>query len=295
MDVFISWSGERSLRLATALKEWLPLVIQSVVPWFSPEDIDKGARWMAELNKQLEKLKMGIICVTPENMEAPWLLFEAGALSKVLDTSLVCPFLFALEPADVQGPLAQFQSTRTTREDVRKLLTTINKNTELQLSESQIDRLFTVLWPDFEEKLRLIESSVSAQVSRSRPVPELLGEVLERVRSIERQLAEGKTQAEVKALHEMREQAIEHNYRRKYESLQERKYMYQAKLSKLHDERARLEQMVQNSSESTERALENQLSALMCMEAETQEMCERLQAEQEILALRISSDEIDKS
>jgi hypothetical protein len=190
MNVFISWSGERSRKVATALKEWLPIVIQSVVPWFSPEDIDKGARWMAELAKQLDKLNMGIICVTPENREAPWLLFEAGALSKALDTSLVCPLLLGVEPADLQGPLAQFQATRATREDVRKLLDTINKNSESSLAEPQIEQLFSFLWPGFEEKLVSIEASAVDQVSRPRPVPELLSEVLERVRSIERQLAE---------------------------------------------------------------------------------------------------------
>jgi hypothetical protein len=117
-------------------------------------------------------------------------LFEAGALSKALDTSLVCPLLLGVEPADLQGPLAQFQATRATREDVRKLLDTINKNSESSLAEPQIEQLFSFLWPGFEEKLVSIEASAVDQVSRPRPVPELLSEVLERVRSIERQLAE---------------------------------------------------------------------------------------------------------
>ncbi|MCK9362122.1 MAG: TIR domain-containing protein [Syntrophales bacterium] len=190
MDIFISWSGERSLKVATALRDWLPLVMQSVAPWFSPEDIDKGARWMAELSKKLEKLKMGIICVTPENMLAPWLLFEAGALSKVLDTSFVCPFLFALEPADLQGPLAQFQATRATKDEVRKLLGTISKISDFSPTEAQIDRLLSLTWSDFEEKLSMIQTTLVDQTVRPRQVPELLGEVLERIRSIERQLAE---------------------------------------------------------------------------------------------------------
>ncbi len=151
MDIFISWSGERSLKVATCLRDWLPLVIQSVSPWFSPEDIDKGARWMSELSKQLEKLKMGIICVTPENMQAPWLLFEAGALSKVLDASFVCPFLFGLEPTDVQGPLAQFQATRRRGDDVKKLVETINKQSDSPLTEPRLDHLFGLLWPELEK------------------------------------------------------------------------------------------------------------------------------------------------
>ncbi|MDR3629308.1 MAG: TIR domain-containing protein [Desulfocapsaceae bacterium] len=296
MDVFISWSGKRSFQLATSLKEWLPLVIQTVTPWFSPEDIDKGARWMAELSKQLEKLKMGIICVTPENMQAPWLLFEAGALSKVLDTSLVCPFLFALEPVDLQGPLAQFQSTRSTKEDVRKLLTTINKNTEQQLTESQIDRIFSVLWPDFEEKLRSIESSVPDQASSSRPVPELLSEVLERVRSIERQLAEGKIPNGVIASKALKiwEQSKNRENMLKYGELGVKLHVASTNLNKLQNEREQLEKMVINASESTERALDNQLKKIICLETEAIKMCERLHAEQSVLAMLIGNNENDE-
>ena len=56
---------------------------------------------------RLAAAKAGIICVTPSNLEAPWILFEAGALSKTLENTFVCPLLIGLEPADVSGPLAQ--------------------------------------------------------------------------------------------------------------------------------------------------------------------------------------------
>lgn len=51
----------------------------------SATDIDKGTRWREEVGTALDTMKAGIICLTPENLSAEWLLFEAGALSKTRD------------------------------------------------------------------------------------------------------------------------------------------------------------------------------------------------------------------
>ena len=111
MKVFLSWSGHKSHQVALVLRDWLPSVIQSIMPYVSSEDIDKGARWSTDIAKELEDSTYGILCVTKENLEAPWLLFEAGALSKMMDKSSVCPFIFDLKRAEVKGPILQFQST----------------------------------------------------------------------------------------------------------------------------------------------------------------------------------------
>ena len=90
MKVFISWSGDLSRELGEALREWLPSVIQSVKPFFTPNDIEKGARWGKDIANELESSSVGIFCITKENLSKPWLMFEAGALSKNLDASKVC-------------------------------------------------------------------------------------------------------------------------------------------------------------------------------------------------------------
>jgi TIR domain len=104
MKIFLSWSGARSNFLAQALRGWLPRVIQSVKPWMSDEDISAGSRWLNEVSSELSESKLGIICVTPENQSNPWLLFEAGALSKTLEQTHVCPFLFKLTPGQDRSP-----------------------------------------------------------------------------------------------------------------------------------------------------------------------------------------------
>jgi hypothetical protein len=193
MQLFISWSGERSKAIASAIRDWLPLIIQSVKPWFSPEDIDKGARWLGDLNTQLEKQSVAVICVTPESLNAPWLLFEVGALSKALESSWVCPVLYGMEPTDVQGPLAQFQATRTTKDDMRRLLSTVNRRLEAQLADLQLDTLHDLLWPQFAEKLDAVSKITSGHRPPHRQTPELLNEMLVRIRAIERQVTDTKS------------------------------------------------------------------------------------------------------
>lgn len=198
MNIFISWSGAQSRALAEALKDYLPLVIQAATPWFSAEDIDKGARWLPELGAQLAKQSVGIVCVTPDSVRSPWLLFEAGALSKALDASRVCPVLLGVEPAEVTGPLAQFQFTRTTRADIRALLATINKRIEPPLSDRQIDTVHERLWPDLEEKFKSAAAIRGTAPPPARSQIEVLSEVLDRVRALERHWVESKKEGPTK-------------------------------------------------------------------------------------------------
>src|SRR5262249_14346074 len=123
-NVFISWSGERSKMVAAALYDWLPMVVQSARPWMSEEDIEKGSRGLDEIAKALEALSVGIVCLTPENLDRPWILFEAGALSKALsDKTRVCPYLFGgLRSENVKPPLGMFQTTEAVKDDTRKLV-----------------------------------------------------------------------------------------------------------------------------------------------------------------------------
>jgi hypothetical protein len=108
MKVFISWSGERSRAVAEALREWLPNVIQTVNLWVSLADIEKGARWSTDITAQLEECSVGLICLTPENLSAPWLLFEAGALSKMVDKHMCL-----LKPPSAGGGSAFYLEPRT--------------------------------------------------------------------------------------------------------------------------------------------------------------------------------------
>jgi hypothetical protein len=119
MKVFLGWSGETSHKIALALHNWLPRVIQDIKPYISSEDIAKGARWSTEIANELQTTNYGIICVTKENIGSPWINFESGALSREIGKSFVTPFLFQLKPSDIQGPLAQFQAVVNEKDEIK--------------------------------------------------------------------------------------------------------------------------------------------------------------------------------
>ena len=178
MKVFLSWSGQRSRYLAETLRTWLPRVIQSLRPWMSDEDISPGSRWLTDISKELGDAKIGILCVTPENQSNPWLVFEAGALSKTLEQPFVCPLLFDMSPGQLKGPLAQFQALAIDRDGILRML--LNLNSALghpSLPEKDLEETFDVWWPKLEERLSGMPKA-DTEVVEKRSTDDLLEEVL---------------------------------------------------------------------------------------------------------------------
>jgi len=208
MKIFISWSGERSHHVAEALRNWLPHVIQGLQPWLSSNDIDKGVRWAADMASHLEDSRVGIICLSPDNLEAAWILFEAGALSKTINQTFVCPYLVNLEPTDVKGPLAQFQASKSDRNDTRKLIKTINSaQGEDALAENLVNAAFEKWWPDLEQKLiDLPPSKVGRAFERSEK--DMLKELLTLARHFEQRerATAGNTNQIVQAVNDLTRQ-----------------------------------------------------------------------------------------
>jgi hypothetical protein len=184
MKVFISWSGQVSKRLAESIRDWLPGVLQLVTPYFTPSDIEKGGRWATDIAKELSSAELGILCITRDNIHSDWILFEAGALSKSLDKSFVCPILFGINNADLAGPLKQFQTTEFTKTDFHKLITVINGRLgEQKLPVKTLDAVFEKWWPDLEEKINEILSSITIVDGPVRNDREVLDEILLLTRS----------------------------------------------------------------------------------------------------------------
>jgi hypothetical protein len=188
MKVFISWSGQISHKVALAIRDWLPCVLNEAKPFVSSEDIRKGNRWLLDVSKELATTRFGIICLTADNLNAPWILFEAGALSKSLKDSQVCTLLLGqLKATDVKGPLAGFQHTIFKREDFKKLVTAINTEVEQnQLSETVITKVFDKWWPELEANISKILASNSQPAPEERSESDILKEILELSRYVAR-------------------------------------------------------------------------------------------------------------
>lgn len=153
----------------------------------SEEDIETGTRWGLELARQLETTKIAVVCVTPENMDSPWLNFEAGAVAKAVEKAFVCPYLFHLEKSDLRGPLAQFQAAKTNQEDTLALVYTINKALgRTGLDSAMLHKAFMRWWPDLYQALQRIAAESPADQEVTRSDHELITEVLERVRALGR-------------------------------------------------------------------------------------------------------------
>jgi hypothetical protein len=187
MRVFIGWSRAVSQQVALALRDWLKKVIQSVDPWMSDKDIESGARWSDEIATTLKNAHFGIICLTPENKDTPWIHFEAGAISKSFNEAHVCPYLFDLEPTDIVGPLTQFQARRADKDGTRKLVETITLHPDLRdhLSKTDVEEVFEVWWPKLEKRLGQIEVADRLKEPR-RPLPDMVSETLSLVRELVR-------------------------------------------------------------------------------------------------------------
>lgn len=191
MEVFISWSGLQSKHVAQSLRQWLPQVIQALRPWMSEEDVYAGAKWFSEIGAHLEVADVGIICLTPENLNAPWILFEAGALAKTVDAALVIPYLVDLEPNQVTGPLSQFQGKQSNESEILAVLRTLNSKLKTigdgnsGLSDLNLEQSCRKWWPELEAKPEALPQTRSQELPQRTP-EQMLDELLALVRQLDR-------------------------------------------------------------------------------------------------------------
>jgi hypothetical protein len=180
MKLFVSWSGPISQQIAQELRDWFPLILPSVQPFITTTDLEKGAQWQSKISRELEQSNYGIVCLTPDNLKSTWLAFEAGALSKQLE-SRVATVLFGLKQSEVSAPLNMFQSTLFNQLDMYQLIKSINDAVKDRPRENkELETLYPLLWPRLNEPIeRIINSPNPTAVAPPEvDVPKMIAEMM---------------------------------------------------------------------------------------------------------------------
>jgi DNA-binding CsgD family transcriptional regulator len=125
----------------------------------SAHDIRAGVRWSTELAGALETTRFGIVCLTEENRLNPWVLFEAGAISRTVERGRVIPYLVDIPIRLLDGPLSQFQARVADESGTHGIVEAINATSppSQRLRTTIIDESFQVWWPQLRDALATVE------------------------------------------------------------------------------------------------------------------------------------------
>jgi hypothetical protein len=125
----------------------------------SHTDIHSGERWQPEVSKNLETSDFGIFCITEENLNSSWMLFEGGALSKKVESSRIVPLLFGVELKNIPEPFKQFQSRKADKDGIYTLINEINNLSYKILEKESIATIFNSVFAKFNRRIAKIERS----------------------------------------------------------------------------------------------------------------------------------------
>lgn len=170
MRTFLSWSGDQSRAFAEEFKPWFEQVLSHTDVWLSTEDIDKGSIWFSEIIGELNNCNSGIICVTRENMLAPWIHFEAGGMIKGLGKSRVATILLDVDISELRQPLNLFNGLRLNRQGAWQLVKSFNRISDRPIKDHVVVRTFDKFWPDLDQTYRLLFPQAHKAAEKAEPV-----------------------------------------------------------------------------------------------------------------------------
>ena len=145
--VFLSWSGGKSERHATAWRRWVRDVFDSAEVFLSSSDIDAGADWRRVISKQIRDSKVGIVFITAGNMRSPWILFEAGALAIAKRRRLVVCMVSGSR-GKLPSPLSAYHAVDADKAGAKKIFAV------LKAEVGKPRARFSLAWPSLENMLR---------------------------------------------------------------------------------------------------------------------------------------------
>jgi hypothetical protein len=100
----------------------------------------------------------------------------------------VVPLCIDLRPAEITGPLLTFQGRELSEESIFDMVEDINMLSERPLTQDTLQKTFKAMWPSLSSELEeiLSRSFESESQAEHRAVPEMVEEIVNRVREIEK-------------------------------------------------------------------------------------------------------------
>lgn len=102
---------------------------------------------MTEWRRILKDAGYGLLCVTRDSVQSPWLLFEAGMMSSTPSIPVRMALSFGVSPSELLGPLRQFQSFSSDREGIYRLVCELNNYSATGISLDTLNSLFDTMYP----------------------------------------------------------------------------------------------------------------------------------------------------
>ena len=125
--MFIS-HAEGDGTVANALEAFLKLTFSSQVRVFNisnDQSLEPGDDWWATIEKNLQDLQVMLVVVTPQNVNRPWIHFEAGA-AWLLQKRVIPCLARGMTKSSLPSPLNHFQAVSLSVErDVQRLINAI--------------------------------------------------------------------------------------------------------------------------------------------------------------------------
>jgi hypothetical protein len=181
MKVFISWSGPSEGKVAQALRDALhSMSTGSIEAFVSNVDIPRGERGIPMIEDELASTNYGIVVLSAENKDRPWINYEGGALATAFGRR-VATVLLDLRTAEVDTPLAVFQATIfSERQSVFELLSQIALIANPKAPPEALETLFDAQWDKIQESW---EPDASTRTKR-RTERDMLEEVVNGLRTL---------------------------------------------------------------------------------------------------------------
>lgn len=172
-NVFIGWSGPLSGRTAQLLKWFIDITFGDDTAFVSSQDIRSGEMWFDVVRTALAGARFAILCLTKDNLSAPWLHFESGAISAAslaaADKSFKKPRVCSIcvdfnDMSLVRPPLSFFQNRLMNKSEIFDLMTDINLALPTRRSEKNLEHLLNTHWESVDKGVREAQAQLPPQI-----------------------------------------------------------------------------------------------------------------------------------